>query len=271
MVDYLVDTKENFEDKIIKNPIFLPQPVNNLSLKDTVIVYSDGTKYKIVPLNIMFNYPIIYDQYLDDQNTSTQISVTLCPYTLSTIIYFGTFNVMNKVYNSNIVLNDQNDKDKIIFQMTGNIFSLSTKKLLEETIRKEECKIMILRNAITMFPDSLHLHFDKNIDHTLNTSYLIDKIILYPVYNESDRYHPKTLIYGIEYHSKKKSQLKYSALVTKDSNPDRVNKKNIIKNGVHDYLEKMIDKIREKGGLIINCFWFGWYAMHPDTKVIVMM
>ena len=41
-----------------------------------------------------------------------------------------------------------------------------------------------------------------------------------------------------------------------------------VKNNFHESFEKMIDKIRLKGGLIYPCLWFAWTSSHKNTKII---
>ena len=70
-------------------------------------------------------------------------------------------------------------------------------------------------------------------------------------------------IYIIEYKSKKNlGEIKYTIIIPKK------NTFNIFSNGFNSYLNKMIEKIKYKNGLIYSCLWFGWNTFFPDTKII---
>ena len=281
MFDFIVDSKYNYKNRYIKDPIFVPKIPDKYELNDSVIVYHNGRKHKIVPRDFMMKYPIIYDKYYNksqspsvadvaSSNTGfiSDITVCFCPYTSSSITFFGSFAITDKVFNSNIVLQNMDDPDKLVIQLSGDIYSSSTKKLQSTIIRKSEIKIMTLRNAISKYPDSMYLDISQyKGKELLNVSYNSNKEILYPVTNGSSEYHPKTLIYGIEFLSKKDGNKKYAAIVSKDASKNKVNSVNMIKNGYDKYFYETIDKIREKGGIMIPCFWFAWYTMHPDTRV----
>ncbi len=292
MSDLIVDSKYNYKNRYIKDPIFVPRIPNEYELNCPVIVYHNGRKHRIISRELMMRYPIIYDKYYDpvsaqaSDSTNTgsisDITVTYCPYTSSSIIYFGFFIMTDKIFNSNIILQNMDNPDKIVVQLTGlilkrssirpnpslkdgNIYSPNTKDMV---IRKSEIKIMTLRNAISKYPDSTYLDISQyKKRELLDDSYNCNKEILYPLTNSSSEYHPKTLVYGIEYLSKKDGSKKYAAIISKDASKNKVNSVDVIKNGYDKYFYEMIDNIREKGGIVIPCFWFAWYAMHPETKV----
>jgi hypothetical protein len=279
MIDNFVNNKYNYKDRYIENPKFSTRVPARYNLSDVAIVYNDGRKYKIVPQNIIMNYPILHDKYYDDKQSPgiiSDITVTYCPFTASSITYFGNFEITDKVFNSNIVLRNKDDKDKLTVQLTGNIYSASTGKFYNTVIRKGEVKIMNLRNAISKYPDSLYLDkYDKYDKYDskmiLDSSYNTNNKIFYSLTDKSSKYHPKTLIYGIEYlsaRSQKEGYKKYSTIVSKDASKDKANSRNITENGYNKYFDKMMEKIRDKGGIIIPCYWFSWYAMHPKAKVI---
>src|SRR5690606_21014491 len=81
----------------------------------------------------------------------------------------------------------------------------------------DEIKIMTLRNAISKYPDCLFIDFNKIslIEPLTDKEYFKNKNILYPVDKFSEKYHPKTLIYIIEYKSQKQNKLKYTVLIPK--------------------------------------------------------
>ena len=275
MLSDLIKIKEQIEDKYIKTPIFLPQTPLGVKLKDQILIYNDNKKYKIVPLNVLLNFPVIFDNYnlskVDEIGDKTvKITISTCPFTLSSVIYLDEWFPSNYVYNNNLILINK-DRTVFLIQNNGESYSLTDGSRLTENNKKLEAKIMTLRDAITLYPDSVFLHLNINLEYILTPDYYINNTILYPIAKTNEKFnkfHPKTLVFGIEYFSKKNSRKKYSALIGKGSKNNKIYKKSILKNGIEKYLAKMIFKIREKGGIIIPCFWFAWCTFHPNTNIV---
>jgi len=275
----------NLKKRIIKHPKFSNNI--NLDITDTIMAYNDGKVWKIIPLDVLLRYPIIYDKYYDRTNTKkgryiiSDITITYCPFSGCGIVYFGKFVPTNKVYNNNIVLTDKNNN--MLVQMTGAPVAGFNNKQLKpieyEFLRREEAKIFILRNAISKYPDCLFLIHSTNIEPIVEHNYTKNKKIMYPLKYTSAKYHPKTLVYGIEYKSYYVENLKfsskniendnkYSVIVSDDASKDKINSRNYNKTKYNIYFSKMMDKIRDRSGIIIPAYWFAWYNMFPNTKVI---
>jgi hypothetical protein len=250
--------KQLTNDRIITNPEFIPTPPKDLLLDDTVLVYSTGKYWRVISIDVLISYPIIYDNYYDhtttrnDKYIKSNISLTFCPYSFTSIVYFDKIGLDGHVSNNSIVFNLIKNK-RTTFTHFNN----------EPLIRKGESKIMILRNAITLYPDCHYLNY--NIDKKPIIKYEEDRQIELP-----KRFHPKTFIYGIEYNSKHvdKYNLRYSVIVSDDASLDKVNSFDIRKNKYQNYFNKFINKIRDKGGIITPSFWFAWISNHSDSKVI---
>jgi len=257
--------------KYIYNPIFKTIPPNFLSLSNYVLVYNDSINYKIIARDIVDRYPIIYDKYYDklQQNNAefaSDITISYCPFTSASVIYFGKLELSNELYNNNVILIDKKNPDYKIIQLKGDVYSKQTKKIEPIYLRRTEIKIMTLRNALTMFPDCLYLHINLSKNSIIKNinNYHINKEILYPLTNKSEKYHPKTLIYGIEYESTDINKTEKHTMIIgkKDKNFDYQ------KNGFDKYFDNMLDKIRDKAGIIIPCYYFSWYSMYPNSKII---
>jgi len=260
----LFDTEIELHNRILTNPTFVKKSYKNSKLIDPVVVYNDNREWKIIPLYIFNMYPVIHDLYFENKKAHI-ITVYVCPYTLFTCIYFGEYIPYNKVYNNNVILKNNNDADKILIPITSKILSISDQKVLDEYFyRKNEAKIITLRNAISTYPDCQFINIEKinKIQSIINQNYLENQKIYYDIDNYSSKYPPKQIIYIIEYKSKTSFEYKYTAIIPKKNDFD------IQKNGFNDYFIKMIDQIREKGGMIYTCLWFAWDATHPDTKII---
>ena len=249
--------KHDINNRIIKEPKFLSRVDDkSLQLSDTVVLYNDNFTWKIVPLEIMLMYPVIHDQY-----ENKIITIYVCPYTLFSCVYFDQFYLNNQVYNNNLTLINDNNT---IIPIIGQIYTKDM-NIMKSYIRKNEVKIMTLRNAISMFPDCQFIDTSdiKKIEPLVDKNYLKNKQIEFLSTDKySDKYDPKQIIYVIEYYSKKQDDYKYSVIVPKENIFD------ISKNKFEIYFDKMIEKVRDKGGHIYTCLWFAWSATHNKFKII---
>jgi hypothetical protein len=271
---HFTKTDIRFDDRIIKEPKFI-QLINddNISLSDPVVVYNDGRKWKFILLDIVKSYPIVYDKYYEKFKKNGKLSVsditlTYCPYSSSVLIYFGKYKPTGEVYNNNLIISD--NINSFVMQITGIEYNRTDQKRTNKLIRRAEAKIMTLRDILTMYPDCKYLDFTNNKDPILSEKYTISTKINYKNDNYKKDYHPKTLVYGIEYlSSNTDSELKYTVIIPKDAKKDKINSYNIKENKIDDYFNpKMIEKIRDKSGIIIPCYYFAWTSMFPQTKVV---
>jgi Fe-S-cluster containining protein len=241
---------------VLVNPEFSTDPIN-LDISKPVLTYSNGDKFKIVPLDIMIRQPLIYDKYYDntsedDKNVISDITITFCPFSKTAVIYFGLFEMTNKIYNNNIILCSKIYPTLLITQLDGRAYSSDNySQSLEFSVRKGEAKIMSLRNAITTLPDCSFFKSTKNI------------LDIYPVKELTDF----QSVYGIEYISSNvinTSNVEKTAIII----PKTKTGWDIQKNGFKKYMDTMIDKIREKGGMLIPTTEKTWLLFHPDSKKI---
>ena len=272
LVGKIHTTNINFGNRIIKKPKFVHHIPLNIKLSDTIFVYNDGKRWKLVPLSILTRYPIIFDKHYDQIKTKrgkfiiSDITVTYCPYTGSSIIYYGKYTTTGEVYNNNIILADNNN---IMPQLTGILYDRKTKKQIHDIVRREEVKIMTLRNAISKYPDYVFLKQEKDIDPLVSETYYHNNTILYPITHSSSRFHPKTLVYGIEYKSNDiEYKNKYSVIVSDDASKNKYNSRDLKINKYTQYFDKMMEEIRLRGGIIIPALWFAWYGMFPKSRVV---
>ena len=252
------------EDRIIETPKFYLQ--TNIKLSEVVLVYTNGKKWKIVPLSVLVRYPVIYDKYYDRQETNkgkyivSDISVTYCPYTGTGVVYYGKYKPTNKIVNGNMVLSDDTHE---IVQLTGKQINNKNSPL----IRRDEVRIMIMRNALSKYPDALYLHRDFDKDPIVPLSYYTNTDLLHDLKHTSTKYHPKTFVLGIEYKNSN-HDTKYSVIVGDDAQKNKTNSRDLNKNKYENYIDQQMTNIRERGGIIIPTLWFAWYAAYPKSKIV---
>lgn len=244
--------------RFIDSPKFTIYPDKTLNLSDPILVYNNGRNYKIIDLKICKKYPVIHDKFYDitDINESekeinsiiSDITIIFCPFTYHTSVFFGTFYPTNILFKNSITLINDN-KQKLI-PILGE---LQNDSKTNSVVRRSEAKIMTLRNAIAMFPDCYYLD-DSNINMSVDD---LNK-------------HELDVVYTIEYRSSKVNVVnkKYTAIVGNHLRGKNNTKYDIVKNGIDKYLEKNMEKIREKNGVVASCSLESWKKIHPDSKII---
>lgn len=260
--DKLIDN-----NRYINNPKFDTIPPDNLKLSDLVIVYSNGMRNRIIDISCLKKNLIIYDKIYENETEKHDISITFCPYTLSTVAYIGRFKLSKYIYNNNIVLINENREDDVgIIQISGKIFNMNTGEYINDLVVREECKLMTLKNSLSLFPDSQFIKKQNNQDNILPETYYRTNKILYPMIKINlNKKQYKRLVLGIEYITSKiniDDVKKHTVIITKNEDYD------IHNNGLLNYVESNYDKIKHKGGFLISCFYFAWLSHFVNTKVI---
>jgi hypothetical protein len=270
---------ENISARNIIDPNFSKISPNKLKLNDPVIVYSNGINWKIVPLQIMFQYHTINDIYYDNNSfkdgnyIKSDITVVFCPYSLMTSYYFEKLHVSNFTHDNSLLFKKTDNTNYLISQVFDIFFSLSDKKFSDEYVRKNEVKIMTFRNALSSFPDSLYIHNVNIIKDSLPKSYKSNDLIYYPINDlKYDKYklhnfHHKTVVYGIKYISKTDNTNKYSMIISNDVSININRFENSI-NKYNKYILSIQNKIRDRCGIITLSYLFAWLSFYPNSKII---
>lgn len=265
-MDNVQTHKFNLSDKMLspQSYKFNRNPPKSYNLYDNIVYYNDGFNTKIVPLNIAKSFPIIYDTYTQDEQVFNDLTIVICPFTLSTYALEGKYKLTQYVDGSFIVIIDSSDK------------LISLRNLSELKIKKFDVSIGILRNIFTTSPNCKYMVLDKSIgqepEPILGSDYYTGKQLIFDelAINKSRDFHPKMLAHIIIYKSIKDSSEKSTILVGVDSSPDEISGYNIGKSGVYKYLNKYYPKIREKFGIVVPCLWFAALTYFPNAKIILL-
>jgi len=223
---------------------------------------------RVYPLQILVWHEIVNDKIGGDA-----ILITYCPLCGSGIAYervidgveveFGT---SGKLYNSNLVMYDrktdtywtQIDGLAIIGELTGR----ELKAISIDTV--------VWRDWKAQHPDSEVLSQDTGIDRNYGRdpygSYYENSFLMFPVDNEDNRIHAKTVVFGIEVNGVFKAYQE-DDLIKKGVIEDVVNGRNLRITRDNAGVVKINDI--DSGQEIVKerDFWFAWYAFHPETEL----
>jgi len=230
------------------------------------IIYK-GVK-RVYPLQVLVWHEIVNDNIAGDA-----VLITYCPLCGSGIAYESTINeedvefgTSGKLYNSNLVMYDrktdtywsQIDGLAIVGELTGmQLTAVSIDTVVWRDWKKEH-------------PDSEVLSKDTGFTRPYGEdpygSYYEDSFLFFPVEDEDDSIHPKTVIFGIEVNGTYKAYRE----------DDLLEEKNIKDRVAGIYIEVK----RDDAGIVTitnletdeeivkeRDFWFAWYAFHPETQL----
>jgi|SRR6056297_1832607 len=111
--------------KPLIDPVYInitQQHQNYIHPNDQVIIIPDKNKnkYKCIPSKFLATVRTLWDTHVNQDSVVDPITITYCPYTLSTIIYKGNWRASGLLYNSNTVLTNSNCSELLV-QLLGKI------------------------------------------------------------------------------------------------------------------------------------------------------
>jgi hypothetical protein len=258
----------------IDDPIYQPLKLADDWIEDNELVLAieyKGVK-RVYPLQILVWHEIVNDNIAGDP-----ILITYCPLCGSGIAYDPTivvdgkeitseFGTSGKLYNSNLIMYDRE---------TGTYWSqIGGKAIIGELVGQELKEISI--DTVVWRDYKKENEFaevlSKVTGHSRNYgvdpygNYYEDSFLIFPVENEDNRIHPKTIIFGIEldgvFKAYKEDDLKKTPVVE-----DVVNGVNVKIERDSVGIVKIINI--DDGSEIVKerDMWFAWYAFHPETSL----
>jgi len=254
----------------IDNPKFVTVTDADEWIEDNELVMAliyKGEK-RVYPFQIMVWHEIVNDNVAGDP-----ILITYCPLCGSGIAYERTINgeevefgTSGKLYNSNLIMYDRKT-DTYWSQIDGNaiIGELTGMELTEISI-----DTVVWRDWKVAHPDSSVLSQDTGHSRSYGTdpygNYYEDSFLIFPVDEEDNRIHAKTVIFGIEVDGVFKAYQEKD-LKENPSFEDTVNGVNILVERDEAGIVKITNKDTGEEIVKERDFWFAWYAFHPETLV----
>ena len=235
-----------------------------IKLSDQIVIYNIGNQWKVIPLLLLLSYPIIYDEYIENDIPKI-VTVALCPITLKSSVFMGKYKFQS--YYESVMILEEIGTDKIIPITSGITIN---DKLIVNTNKRFEIKIMTLKNAIMIAPDMVFIQTNKKIQPIIDLKYYNNKKSI--EYNKLDDldllFHPKTLTYVIQYKSYKTGEDKTSILIGNDASKDEVGGYDLKKSKLFEYLNKYKQKLLNREGYIYPCLWYIAKDEYDGAKVI---
>ncbi len=240
--------------------------LDDILLSDNVILFNILDEWKIIPLNICLSYPIIYDEY-EDENEKFDISIIVCPLTLKVSIFKGKF-IFDVYQDSKMYIREFDRKESENMMALENGYIIDDKYYIKKN-KRIEVKILTLKNALLISPDVKYLKTDKKIKYIIDEEY-------YNNYNDIDNkkiksylIHPKTLVYVLRYKNEKKQKI--NIIVGKNANNENITGYDINESGLIKYLADEQYKIINKKGYMTPILWMYVEKEYENPNIIYII
>ena len=252
-----------------ENIKFIPiEEADYIQDNELVLVLNHKGEERVYPLQIMTWHEIANDNIQGDA-----IIITYCPLCGSGIAYESyveidgiktetRFGTSGKLYNSNLIMYDEATEtywqqiggQAIVGELTGQTLtaiSLDTVVWLDYKNSNPNAKVLSQDTGI-----------NRNYGRDPYGNYYENSFLLFPVDNEDDTIHPKTIIFGIEHEGNFKAY-KEDDLINLGTIEDTIGETNIIVTrndaGIVTITADGKELVKERD------MRFAWYAFHPTT------
>jgi hypothetical protein len=235
---------------------------DNYSLYDKVIAYIVDGKSRVIKLDDMVRCVVLYDK----DGNKNDLTLITNPITLQTSLFNGIVKVKDiEKDTGRMILLTGDYEFKMGRKFMKRIYSDKKNKIL---IERFECRIMTLRDLFTSESDPLYITVKKPFTDIFPSDYYSNKKDHYGKI-AYDVYHPKTLVYLIQYKSTS-GKYKNTILIGADANSDRATGYEYKKAKFNIYMMIYADKIKEKGSFITPILWHYAKDIYKKSRIITL-
>ncbi|MFD2515819.1 DUF3179 domain-containing protein [Pontibacter locisalis] len=255
----------------ISNPEYVTAAnADFMNPSDEVIGISINQDVKAYPIKILTWHEIV-----NDVVGGKPVVISYCPLCNSAYVFSReindsllTFGVSGLLYNSNVVMYDH---------QTESLWSQVKAEAISGKMKGAELPQVAATSTtwegwLSQHPDTEVLSTNTGYNRDYNRSpygdYTGSKEIMFPVQETSDRYHPKTLVAGIEIDGAYKAY-PFPELRKAASDTVKDTYKGQELSIRFDEKANSVTVKQENGEKVIvnQMYWFAWYAFHPETAV----
>jgi len=251
---------KNIKIKYLNNYEYVSSPPESLNLDDIVVSFYNGKQWINVKLDIMLSYSIFYTKYYNEDNKKIDITLVVCTLTLRTTIFEGLYKFKTYIDNRMILVDDTNSLIPIDIG-----YKIDNQKEIYPN-KRMSVKICTLRNSILDNPDCIYLITNMKLKYVIQIENYYKTNLINNITNIKlkKKYHPKTLVYLIQYKGKKK--INTSIIIGNDVKKNTITGYDIKLSKFDDYLKKYHEKIIEKEGYLIPILLGYAILMYPESE-----
>jgi len=228
---------------------------------------------KAYPIKILNYHEIVNDTFNNTLNDQPVV-ITFCPLCGSGIAYSAMikgkkhhFGVSGLLYNSDVLLYDRE---------TESLWSQLMNQAVSGPMRGTKLIPIALTHTTwadwqQRFPETLVLStdtgYDRDYEKNPYAGYRLDRKLWFPVARQSNRYHPKQRVMGIELKGKTKAYAISELTNMPAAFKDTLAGQTIAIHYDKQHQSASITDMDNQPIPGVTTFWFAWYAFHPETAV----
>jgi hypothetical protein len=242
---------------LIKPDMIKTQFIEDLRLRDTVIVINFNNSWIVVPLLSLTYYPFLY---FKNDETKEVATLVICLLTMRTMFIYDK-----------VTFDSYEDYQIKIKMDDGTILYFDD---INNNIKKSQAKIQSLRSALIEYNDVKYLHIDKYFNKPIiKMDYYVNS------YDYENReivdlqFHPKTLYTVISYLSSKNNEdnkTKITLIIPEGANNLKAYGYEPKKAKIDQYLAEQTEKLIEKKAFIYHVLAYTARIIYKDAKVITL-
>lgn len=260
---------EDSDCEVITSDIY-----KHFQVSDKIVSFYNGKSWCVITLYNMLCYPILYfDFWSDKDKTTYRNTLLVCPITLRSMIYKGKIKIIDVINDRLFLLNtDTGDEFFMDTPYTGHYDEKGKEKKIKSHVKRHEVKIVVLRDAFMFLLDPTYMIIkkDKQVKTIIYSGYYTNQFTHIGLATYTT-FHPKTLVYMIQYYSHHTKDYRYTVIVGRDINRETPTGYNYRASGLWDFMVKHMRELIEKRAYIYPIFWFMIDKIYKDKDVHMIM
>jgi hypothetical protein len=232
------------------------QPYEHYDITDKIVSFYNGRQWNIIQLEDMLAHPVLYFNFWSAKQKTTFVnSLLLCPITMRALIYKGRIKIID-VVNDRLVLTNIDTGDEFFMDMpfTGTHDEHGNEKKIKSQVKRHEVRLLTLRDCFTFMSDPQYIVLHKKVGPIIAPNYYSNRLT-YDNLSIHTTYHPKTIVYMIQYYSSKINNYRYTVVVGTDINKDTATGFAVKVGGIWSFLSKHMDDVIAKRAYVYPIMW----------------
>lgn len=244
------------------------------NISDKVVCFYNGRDWNIILLDNMLAYPVLYFEFWSEKDNITyHNSLVVCPITMRSMIYKGKIKIID-IINDRLYLLNTDTRDEFFMDSpyTGHYDEAGQEKKIKSHVKRHEVKILTLRDMFMFLIDPKYLVLKKELKHRpiIYERYYSNRLN-YEGASLHTTFHPKTIVYMIQYYSRSMKRYRYTVIVGRDINKDTVTGYSYKASGVWDFIMKHMHEFIKKRAYIYPIFWFMVEKLYSDFNIVSVL
>ncbi len=268
----MIDILSKIKNKILTKDDYeiIVDSYQHFDISDKVVCFYNGRIWTIIKLDNMLAYPILYFDYWSSSDQITyENTLLICPITMRAMIYKGKI-IINDIDKDRLILKNSESNEEYYMDApyTYKVDGENETKGRSH-VKRHEVKLVTLRDTFIFLTDPVYIIPKHHKELVLSKEYYENRFTYdaLPIYTA---YHPKTIVYMVQYYSDAIKGYKYTVILGKDINKDKLTGFSYKQSGIWEYLNIYRERFAEKKAFIYPIFWFMVDKLYEDVKIVLI-